>query len=203
MNAPPENLPEWLRIVDTFVTLLGPLAWPIVAIWVAFLFRKQISNVLGKLKGAKGFGLEVLTLDVDETRGLVSEFRSNVRDFLPKGDWTGGQPSKQGATIHLGPKRAENYYFFSHDLMLCYASLLTGAEKEFIIHTLESAIAHIQTFAPETPHHLGLVRLLGDAKKTAEADWTEERRRQDARKIWHIARNLGDIVQRMCREIRE
>lgn len=204
MSAPPEFSLDWfLRVIGKCVTLLTPIAWPVVVIAVVLLFRKQLSNLLGKLKGAKGFGLEVLTLDVDETQGLAAEFRNNVRDFLPSGNWTTGQPIKPGATIHLGPKRAENFYFFSHDLMLCYTSLLTGAESEIIVHTLRSAIAHIEKFAPDTPHHQGLLQLFKQVEKCSEADWTEKRRRQDARKIWLISRNLGDIIQRISLKIPE
>ncbi len=185
------------------VTLLTPVAWPFVVLLIVLVFRRPLAVLITKLRGAKGFGVEVVTLDAAETQGLAAEFTSNVRDFMPSGNWMAGQQSKPGATIHLGPKRAENFYFFSHDLMLCYAALLTGAESEIIVHTLRSAIAHIEKFAPDTPHHQALLRLLKEAEKTSDVDWTEKRRRTDARKIWLIARNLGDIVQQICHAIKE
>jgi hypothetical protein len=181
------------------VTLLTPIAWPIVVIMVVLLFRKQLSILLGRLKGAKGYGVEVVTCDVYETHELAAEFTNNVRDFLPSGNWTEGLQGEQRWIIQLGPEKAENFYFFSHNLMLCYTALLTGADSEIIIHTLRSAITHIEKFAKDSPYHLGLVVLLKQAEKNTEADWTEKRRRLNARKIWLISRNLGDKIQQISR----
>lgn len=201
MNTTAEFSLTWfLHVVARAISLLTPVTWPLVVLIVVLLFRKQLAILIVKLKELN-FGGQVLTFDVTETQGLAAEFVSNVRDFMPSSNWKADDKIELGTTIYLGPKRAENFYFFSHDLMLCYAALLTGAESEIILHTLRSAIAHIEKIAPETPHHKGLLRLLKEAESASEADWTEKRRRTDARKIWLIARSLGDIIQRISREI--
>jgi hypothetical protein len=199
MNTPAEFSISWfLHFAARVVSLLTPIAWPATVFIIVLLFRKQIALLISKLKGAKGFGVEVVTLDA---ASLSDEFTRNVRDFMPSGNWLTGQDGKPGATFHFGPKKAENFYFFSHDLMLCYAALLTGAESDVIVHTLRSAIAHVEKIAPGTPHHQGLVRLLKEAENTSEVDWTDKRRRQDARKIWLIARSFGDITQQITRKM--
>jgi len=193
-------LQGFLHAAARSVTLLTPIAWPIVALVAILIFRKQLARLLNRLKGAKGYGVEVVTLSVDETRGLAAEFANSVRDFMPSGNWAAGQPAKQNAPIHIGPKKSENFYFFSHDLMLCYTALLTGAEPDIIVHTLRSAIAHLEQIAPNTPYQKGLLRILKDAERTSDADWTEKRRAQEARKVWLISRSFGDVIQRICRD---
>lgn len=190
---------DTVQLIAKAVLSLSPIAWPVVILVIALLFRKPLTVLISRLKGVKGYGLDVVTQDVDDTRGLAAEFIVTIRDVMPSGNWSDGPSGSPAAQIEIGAGTAQNIYFFSHDIMLCYCALITGAESAIILHTLRSAIAHIEKFAPGSKYDTGLRKLLQEAERCSESDWTEKRRRQDARKLWLISRHLGDRVQQLSK----
>jgi hypothetical protein len=190
------------RVSVHLFPFLASTAWPIVALCFIFIFRKQLRVVISRIKGGKGGGFEIITQDFGD--GLLTrEFTDSIRDVMPDGSWDTGEKPLDGVRVVIGPRMAGSIYYLSHDLMLCYCALITGAEREIIVHTLRTANSNIEKFAINTKLHLGLRKLLQEAEKTDEGDWTEKRRKSDARKIWLISRHMGEVIWRGSEKVSE
>lgn len=181
-----------LHLIKQGIVHLSPVAWQLTLLIVVLLFRKQLKSLINNLREAKGFGVEIITRDVAGAQ-LADEFSRNISHFMS------GTQGEAGASLEINSSLAENYYFFGHDLMLCYCALITGADADVISHTLQSAIAHIEKFGKGRPYDLTLKKLLADSKQRNASDWTEKLRQVESIKVWRIAREVGDIIQKESR----
>ena len=77
-----------LHLIGKSILYLTPIAWPLIIFVIVLLFRKPLAVLIPKLKGVKGFGLDVVTQDVDDRR-LADEFTGSVRDVMPSGELDG------------------------------------------------------------------------------------------------------------------
>jgi len=182
------------RVGDYALPLLAMTAWPVVVLSFAWYFRNALGALINRAFSVKALGVELLagsTADIFAARA----FEEDVGQFMPEGSWS-HQVEATKNEIRLDANRAVNIYFFSHDIMLCYCALITMAEASTIVHTLNCAVDHVQRFGlKDTIFHRALAKMLVDARETKEADWTPQRRRQEARKLWLIARTVGNLFE--------
>ncbi|HXJ59252.1 MAG TPA: hypothetical protein VNU68_21550 [Verrucomicrobiae bacterium] len=162
---------------------------------IAYMFRPPLSMLISRLTGFKGFGVDIVTRDVDaqiEVQQAKRLFDNDVSGLMPQAQ-DASEPSLMN--IDTSPEKAGSLYFFSHDLMLCYCALITGASSDVIHHTLNSAIAHLERIGPGTTYEHRLKKLLREVATRNEADWTEGRRREAAQLVWRMARTVGSFIE--------
>jgi hypothetical protein len=182
------------RAGDYLFPFLGHLVWPAIVLFFGWYFRNAIGALINRAFSMKAFGVELLAGSTGDLLAARA-FEEDVGPFTPPGSWS-HQIEASKAQFQFDPQKAGNIYFFSHDLMLCYCALITMADSGMINHTLTCAVDHVQRFGlKDTIIHKALAKMHDNALSTKEADWTPQRRRQEARKLWLIARTVGNLLE--------
>jgi|GEM_PF-4034921 len=105
---------------------------------------------------------------------------------------------KPGVKITIdqaGLRNAASVYFFSHDLMLCEAALLTGAHKNYVVHTLNCALDHLAKIGfGRTPFQVQLTQIAVECHEMPEQGFPPDRRSALAAEVFRLSRAVGDII---------
>jgi hypothetical protein len=182
------------RAADYLLPFIGQIFWALVALFLVLYFRHAIGALINRVFSLKALGIELLTGSMDDVLAARA-LGEDVGQFTPEGSWS-HQVQASKDTIQFLPEKAGNIYFFSHDTMVCYCALITGSDSALINHTLSCVVYHVERFGlKDTVFHMALAKMLNEARNTKEADWTQQRRRREARKLWLIARNVGDLLE--------
>lgn len=48
-----------MAVLDFLASIVGSLAWPVGTVTIAFVFKKQVVDALGRLTGIKAAGVEM------------------------------------------------------------------------------------------------------------------------------------------------
>jgi hypothetical protein len=87
-------------------------------------------------------------------------------------------------------------YFFSHDLMLTYAGLITGARPKVLLWTLQSAMNHVPTLGLSNSPIDSTLKGIATEIKESGKKVDDETRADLAQTIWNVARRTGDEFAR-------
>jgi len=162
--------------------------WQLTVAGFIYLFRTELAALFSRIRSAEIFGQKILTNNVNEVTSktssmdahllpiLYSQALSVSEDFRPQNDPTA-------------------FYFFSHDLMLTYAAVLTGARKRIAELTIRSAEVHFLTLGfASTPVYARFQEVMNRIKETGQKDWDRELREELANDIWAISRFVGNVI---------
>lgn len=79
--ADPSALADWAGLITSVTGLMVAIGWPIVVIVGMILFRKSIRSFVGRIKNAKGLGLDLETqLEVIATQVEAVEIQAELAD---------------------------------------------------------------------------------------------------------------------------
>jgi len=90
----------------------------------------------------------------------------------------------------------DTLYFFSHDLMLTYAGLITGARPKVLLWTLQSAMNHVPTLGLSNSPIDSTLKGIATEIKESGKKVDDETRADLAQTIWNVARRTGDEFAR-------
>ena len=184
------------RSAQYLFPFLAQIAWPVITLIVVYLFRPAIGAFINRLFSFKAHGFEVQAGATGEVMA-ISALENDLGPLLPTGSWSHQVEADINRAV-IDANKFSDVYFFSHDLLLCYFSLTTDGDPEMITHTLTCAVDHIEKFGLRgTIFDNALKKILADAHKTDAAGWTPKRRRQESRKLWLIARTIGDGLEKL------
>ena len=182
------------RVCDHLLPYVGILTWPAVVVFFGWYFRNIVGALVNRAFSMKLLGVEILAGSADDILAAHA-MEDDAGPFTPTGSWS-HQIEASRSTIRFEPRNASNIYYFSHDLMLCYCALITGADPSLINHTLNCVVDHVQKFGlKDTIFHNALAKMRQNALDTKEIDWTPQHRRKEARKLWLIARSVGGLLE--------
>ncbi|HBG74507.1 MAG: hypothetical protein A2X25_14410 [Chloroflexi bacterium GWB2_49_20] len=172
--------------------ILKALLWPLVVLIIGvlflFLFRKDISSLLNRLKKAKWPG------------GAETLFfgEANVDKLTPLDE----ENEKLKDRIHLEGNKAVkwsnsgNIFWVGHDLMWTIDVIIRGAPRENIVHGLRQSLHHIRSLGfVNTPIEIRLLKLIDNAEKSLQEDWTPTQRNTYAGEIGSILGYIGKLAE--------
>jgi hypothetical protein len=108
------------------------------------------------------------------------------------------RPGQQITVEPGGLRNATSVYFFSHDLMLAFAALITNSPRVMVIHTASCAAHHLSQMGfAATPFHSQLREIIAECVAATDAQLTPARRAALAAEIFRLSRTVGNIVERM------
>ena len=94
--------------------------------------------------------------------------------------------------------RVASIYWTGCDATFAYDAILRGGERATIAHVLRQANHHMKgTGMKGSPIQIRLQRLTDEAATSLEKDWTPQRRVDDAREVYAIAREFGEMTQKL------
>jgi hypothetical protein len=165
------------------------LVWQLIVVGFVLAFRSELAALISRIRSAEIFGQRILTDNYKEVRTSQSGMDAHISPIL----------LGQGLSVPANfiPRNDPTaVYFFSHDLMLTYAAILTGARKAIADLTIRSASAHFTTLGfDQTPVNARFLDILNRIQKTDYADWTNDFRAELANDIWVVSRFVGDVIQ--------
>ncbi len=174
------------------VTSVGPTAlWVGLALVLVIVFRKQITSFLSRTTSVEAFGAKIFADTVGRQAGFA-HLESAVNQFIHGGDMA--TPFTYNLKFNAG-----SIYFFSHDLMLTYTGLLTGANPKIIEFTLRSVLNHVDRLGfSNTPVEAALRKIYDEINESKEAkDGLSEPQRADlAQRVWVISRQVGGMFEK-------
>jgi len=172
--------------------ILKVIAWPFVAlvigILVLFLFKKDIRNLLNRLKTAKWPGGTETSFnygDADVDKPAKKEKGGVVIDNTPSSRYMGVKWNNSG-----------NVFWLGHDLVWTIDVIIRGAPRDRIVHGLRQSLHHIRSLGfTATPIESRLNRLMDNAEKSLEADWTPAERNKYADEVATIIEYIGKLAE--------
>jgi len=151
--------------METLELLVGYLAWPLTAIALALLLRRQISALFDRLRSARlpgGIGFDLFPFSQGE--GAV-----------PIAAETDGEGDADR-------DRIKAVYWLGHDLMWTVDVLLRGGPGSYVTHGLRQSCKHISVLGiQDSRHGRTVLQLLRNAEGRPESAWTTADRETVAR----------------------
>lgn len=164
------------------------LAWPLLVLALAVIFRDELRALIGRLHEAEFFGQKIVAANVLEKK-FSSPVDVAVRPFLGHS----GLFVPEGFKMKTDPR---GVYFFSHDLMLSYAALLTRSTKETMIQTLASAERHLVDLGfKDTPVFQKFHAVFQAVESATPTRLDDNERAGLAHELWQISRFVGSITE--------
>jgi len=139
----------------------------------------------------------VHTLEVLVSPMMAADLRPEVMPGPPFP--IGEREVRPGQQITLDPSGFANsvgIFYFSHDVMLCFAALLCGAPRKMIFHTARQAKNHLaQIGFAATPLVGQLEQIMSECDPRIENDILMNHRYELAAEIFRLARIVGSIIE--------
>ena len=172
--------------------VLKVLAWPfvvlVIGILILFLFKKDIRNLLNRLKTAKWPGGTETSFsygDADIDKSAKREKSNVIIDNTPRSRYMGLKWDNSG-----------NIFWLGHDLMWTIDVIIRGAPREAIVHGLRQSLHHIRSIGfTATPIDTRVSRLLDNAEKSLQDDWTPANRNKYADEVASIIADIGVLAK--------
>lgn len=172
--------------------MLQVLVWPFVVLLVGviflFLFKKDISNLLSRMRKAKWPGGTETSFnygDAEIDKSEKKEDKDKVVDSTPLSRYAGMRWSNSG-----------NVFWLGHDLMWTIDVIVRGAPRETIVHGLRQSLHHISSIGfMATPIESRLRSLLENADRTLQTDWTPAERNNYADEVGAIIGYIGKLAE--------
>jgi hypothetical protein len=172
--------------------ILTVIVWPfvvlVIGILVLFLFKKDIRNLLNRLKTAKWPGGTETSFnygDADVDKAVKKEKSDLVIDNTPSSKYMGVKWDNSG-----------NVFWLGHDLVWTIDVIIRGAPRDTIVHGLRQSLHHIRSLGfTSTPIESRLNRLMDNAEKSLEEDWTPAERNKYADEVATIIGYIGKLAE--------
>jgi hypothetical protein len=155
--------------------LVGYLTWPLTAVVLAFLLRRQILALLDRLKSARfpgGIGFELFPLPHEEGASRITA------------ETHGGDVNRD---------KIEAIYWLGHDLMWTVDVLLRGGPGSYVTHGLRQSCKHIRTLGlQDSRQGQAVLQLLDKAEGRLESAWTTVDREALAKDILGLRSTIAE-----------
>lgn len=197
---------------ENLAPLMAAIAWPLAVLTSVFLLRPAILRLLRRVAklvlgpNAVEFNPDEEGFDATRTapRATFSADEESLRDSLPPAIPPGptgptGPPTQNPSAETAGPRikkeKVSSIYWTGCDLTFVYDVILRGGDRGNITHVLRQANHHMKgSGMKDSGLQVRLQRILDDATKSLEKDWTPDRRVEVAREVYQIAREFGDMT---------
>jgi hypothetical protein len=172
--------------------ILKVVVWPfvvlVISILILFLFRKDIRNLLNRLKTAKWPGGTETSFnygDADIDKSAKKEKSDVVIDNTPSSRYMGVKWNNSG-----------NVFWLGHDLVWTIDVIIRGAPRDTIVHGLRQSLHHTRSIGfTDTPIESRLNRLMDNAEKSLETDWTPAERNKYADEVATLISYIGKLAE--------
>jgi len=170
--------------------ILKVLVWPFVVLIIGILFlvlfKKDISNLLSRMRKAKWPGGTETSFNYgDAGIDKVDKKDGTVIDNTPPSRYAGMKWGNSG-----------NVFWLGHDLMWTIDVIIRGAPRETIVHGLKQSLHHVSSLGfMSTPIESRLRSLLENADKTLQTDWTSDERNRYADEVAAIVEYIGKLAE--------
>ncbi len=172
--------------------ILSVIVWPfvvlVIGVLVLLLFRKDIKNLLNRLKTAKWPGGTETSFNYGEAdidKPSKKEKNNLSIDNVPLARYSGVKWNNSG-----------NVFWLGHDLVWTIDVIIRGAPRDTIIHGLQQSLHHIHSIGfTTTPIESRMSSLLENAEKTLESDWTPDKRNIYADEVAAVINYIGKLAE--------
>jgi hypothetical protein len=176
-------------VVDLIVDFSKAISWPVAVMILVLVCRRQLHGFINRISKVEARGLVVSLAEIDESREAVESAH-------PQTDTQPEAPSVPDGGIPPKEPHRQNYYWLGHDLMWTQDAVYRGATKEYILHGLESALAHLRVVGlPNQSFEKRLKTLHEKVSAMLELDLTTEQRCLVVADIRAIGMELGRYIR--------
>lgn len=166
---------------------IGPIVGFATAVVVIFVFREQISAMLGRATSLKVPGLEIVTKygEADADKNVLRHQAKSIR----------GQSEAEEPTMVADWGKSGDLFWLGNDLMWATDVLLRGGSaKEIALSLVQSCHHGRQLGFIDDQVGQALSAAATEAAASSDKDWTAERRGAKARRIRDIANLIGGMA---------
>ena len=108
------------------------------------------------------------------------------------------KPGQQMSVTPGGLSNVTSVFYFSHDVMLCFAALLLGGSRQLVFHTANMARTHLSRIGfAATPLVKLLEEIMVEFNPSVDAVINEERRSQVAAEVFRLSRTVGLLIEQI------
>lgn len=163
------------------VTVVNGLAWPLTALAMAWILRREVVTVLGRVDSAKLPGGAELSFGKSAADAVLNERPA---------------PGDRAAADSAHWTKVASIYWLGHDIMWTVDAILRGGEPRFINHGLTQSLHHAQQIGlSQTSPAKALRRLRDNAQHLLPSEWGTTLRTQYASDLRQIADQLGAVAE--------
>ena len=167
------------------------ISWPVLALVVILMYRKEVRKLIGRLKKAWVFEWGDVPSDKIPEKTEESKSVTASPETL--------KPEKSPIKL----KNVANIFWVGHDLMWVYDAILRNAPGSSIVHGLKQSLHHIRELGlKDNPIEQKLAKMLQEAEETPDEDWHQTRRGYHAGEVLSIRDHLGGIINKQQRDFR-
>ena len=168
------------------IVIVQTLKWPIVVLIVLLVLivvcRKEIRNLLGRIKQAK---LPWGGVSFEDDQGKSSH------DIAA---------SSEVETLSVNERikwnNSGNLFWLAHDLMWTINALSLNAPRDAISHGLKQSLHHIRELGfSGDAIEVRLARLKDEAERTLESDWSVSKRQEYVQELHSIIGQAGALAK--------
>jgi len=192
-----EPWPFWLEVIREFVSIILGNSWPLVGLVALMMFRRELTTLLNNIEWAELLGNKLKFGKPRADKDLPKEEPVKPKEVV----------AVKEIPIEIGPgsvqtppegydwRRVFDIYWLGHDLMWTIDVILRGAPGRFIVRGLSQSLIHFKELNPtDAVFHQKLQKLLDEAQKRLEKEWTPAVRESLAFELRQLIDSFSSIV---------